>query len=79
LWDPRDTDRALRIWASYQETHDVSDQQGRAVAIDPATGEVWFGEDVLEITRQRDAAGRTGPTFALRVGSDHYYRKGRSG
>ena len=40
---------ALAIWAEYQTTHDVSARKGQAVGIDPDTGDVWFGEDILEI------------------------------
>jgi hypothetical protein len=76
-WKPEDSERALRIWDEYQRSHDVSARRGEAVAIDPRTGEVWFGDDMLDITRQREARGRSGPTFALRVGRDYYYRKGR--
>ena len=76
-WRPGQTEKALRIWQEYQREHDVSDLQGRTVAIAPDTGRVWSGADLLDIAAQREAEGSTEPTLALRVGHDHYVRKGQ--
>lgn len=51
-WKPEQTERARRFWDEYQKTHDVSDRMGQAVGIDPVTGNVWFGESILDIMDQ---------------------------
>jgi hypothetical protein len=75
-WTPDRTTRAKRIWNEYQQTHDLSDRTGQAAGIDPETGDVWFGEDALDIVRQRRAKGLDSPLFFERVGSATYLRKG---
>ena len=75
-WNPDQTARAKRIWTQYQQTHDLSDRTGQAAGIDPETGEVWFGEDALDIVRQRREKGLDSPLFFERVGSTTYLRKG---
>mgnify|MGYP001562559717 CR=1 FL=1 len=75
-WKEGDTARALEIWAEYQRTHDVSRHEGQAVGIDPASGRVWFGEDMLDIERQMRDAGQFAIFFCLTVGCDYYLRKG---
>ena len=75
-WTDADSIRAKQIWNEYQQLHDVSPRQGQAVGIDPATGQVWFGKTALEIWKQMEAAGHMVPLFFLRVGQDHYVRKG---
>ncbi|HJT78564.1 MAG TPA: hypothetical protein VJ739_15270 [Gemmataceae bacterium] len=71
-----DVARAEQIWAEYQQQHDVSDRIGQAVAIDPFSGRVWFGESGIEIRRQLDAEGIDPPIFLSRVGYGSYWRKG---
>jgi hypothetical protein len=75
-WTEEDTTRARRVWAEYQQQHDVSGRKGQAVGIDPVSGRVWFGESGLDIRRQQEAEGGWSPLLLLRVGSDHYIRKG---
>lgn len=75
-WTEADTATAKRIWEEYQRTHDLSDRIGQAVGIDPGTGEVWFGEDALDIVRQRRSRGLNSPLFFERVGFRTYLRKG---
>jgi hypothetical protein len=75
-WTDADSLHALQIWDDYQRLHDVSQRQGEAVGIDPATGQVWFGRTALEIRKQMEASGHVTPLFFLRVGQDHYVRKG---
>jgi hypothetical protein len=78
-WSEADTATAKRIWAEYQQTHDVSALRGQAAGIDPRTGEVWFGEDAVDIQQQRKALGLKGQLLFERVGFDTYLRKGRRG
>lgn len=75
-WTDADTERAKEIWAEYQRTHDVSDRINQTAGIDPASGSVWFGDSALDIVRQRDSEGETGPIYVVRVGYDYYIRKG---
>jgi hypothetical protein len=76
-WAADDTDRAMKFWAQYQETHDVSDYLGQTVGIDPASSRVWFGESARAVVEQARAEGVDSPLYCVRVGSDYYYRKGR--
>ena len=71
-----DVDRARQIWAEYQKQHDVSDRVGQAVGIDPVSGRIWFGESIVDISRQLDAEGIDVPLYFVRAGYDYYYRKG---
>lgn len=75
-WSPSDTIAAQRIWGEYQRAHDVSSQTGQTAGIDPVTGRVWFGESIKDIVAQLDAQGSATPLYFVRVGSDHYQRKG---
>jgi hypothetical protein len=75
-WTEAETAHAQQIWAAYQQQHDVSDRVGQAAGIDPASGRVWFGESAKAIALQRQAEGIDAPFFCVRVGFDHYYRKG---
>jgi hypothetical protein len=43
-----DVRRAEAHWADYQRTRDVSDRTGQTVGIDPDTGQVWFGDSIIE-------------------------------
>lgn len=75
-WGEADSARARQIWETYQKEHDVSARLGQAVGIDPATGQVWFGESAKDIFFQREAEGIRSPFYCVRVGSDFYIRKG---
>ena len=75
-WTEADTKRAWQIWADYQRTNDVSERTGQAVGIDPASGQVWFGESAKDIVLHLEAEGIRTPLFFLRVGQDYYGRKG---
>ena len=76
IWTDADTARACQIWADYQQKHDVAMCIGQAVGIDPASGQVWFGESAKDIVLRLDAEGIRVPLFFLRVGQDYYARKG---
>ena len=76
-WSASDTERAIAIWTQYQATHDVSASVGQTAGIEPETGRVWFGDSAQDIARQMDAAGGQRPFYAVRVGADHYVRRGR--
>jgi hypothetical protein len=75
-WTKADTERAKKIWADYVAAHDLSERQGQAAGIDPASGRIWFGESATEIVQQMDAADEFRPLYYVRVGKDYYFRKG---
>jgi len=78
-WSDTDTATAKRIWSGYQTTHDVSPEEGRTAGIDPVSGRIWFGDSAVETVRQMRADGIDRPLFFVRVGYDHYLRKGGRG
>jgi hypothetical protein len=71
-----DSARADRFWEDYQCEHDVSTRDGQAVGIDPVTGDVWFGESLIDIVQQRREVGLDSPLVFRRVGRPAYRRKG---
>lgn len=71
-----DIDRAVEIWAEYQQTHDLSDQEGRAAGINPVTGEVFLGESMTDIAQRRWQTGDKSPLYFVRIGSPTYWNKG---
>jgi hypothetical protein len=71
-----DVARAQQIWSEYQKQHDVSARVGQAAGIDPHTGQIWFGESIVDISRKRTVEGLDSPLFFVRVGFPTYYRKG---
>jgi hypothetical protein len=75
-WTEANSSLARGIWSEYQRHHDLSDEAGRTVGIDPTRGRVWFGQSIQDVIAQRDAAGCDAPLFFVRVGSATYYRKG---
>ena len=75
-WSDADSRKAKQIWTAYQQQHDLSERVGQTAGIDPITGQIWFGESIHDIVRQRDAKGLDSPLFFERVGSDTYFRKG---
>ncbi len=75
-WSPAHLERAQRLWAEYQQDHDVSDRLGQTAAIDPVSGNIWFGESAKDIWRQQDAEGVRPPCYLVRVGKGYYLRKG---
>ena len=76
VWTDADTARASEIWNAYQANHDLSQLHGKAAGIDPVSGRVWFGESAVEIADQLEAEGLDAPLYFVRVGFDHYLRKG---
>ena len=75
-FDRPDVERACEIWSEYQKMHDVSHLTGKAAGIDPATGQIWFGDDAIDIVTQMDREGAFRPLYFIRVGHDYYDRKG---
>jgi hypothetical protein len=75
-WSESDTATAKRIWADYQERHDLSTCAGKTAGIDPRTGRVWIGESIQDVLSQRDADAVDSLLFFERIGSRTYYRKG---
>ena len=76
-WTESDTAKARRFWAEYQQQHDVSDRIGQTAGVDPVSGRIWFGASAKDIVAQMEAKGVTTPLYFVRVGADHYLRKGR--
>jgi hypothetical protein len=54
----------------------MSELQDKAAAIEPQSGRVWIGESALNLRDQMRADGVDAPVYLIRVGSDHYLRKG---
>lgn len=75
-WSAADTQRAIEIWTGYQAAHDVSDRLGQTAGIEPESGRVWFGTSAQDIAQQMEQSGERHPFYAVRVGSEHYVRKG---
>ncbi|MEX0777857.1 MAG: hypothetical protein WD042_19320 [Phycisphaeraceae bacterium] len=75
-WKESDTQRSLDAWTRYQREHDVSAHLGRTAGIDPVSGQVWFGDSIEDISAQLQRHGATRPLYFLRIGQDHYFRKG---
>ena len=71
-----ETEQARHIWDVYQQEHDVSERIGHTAGIDPVSGRVWFGKSAQDIVTQMASEGVTAPLYFIRVGSDHYLRKG---
>ena len=71
-----DVKQAEEIWETYQRQHDVSGCKGQTVGIDPGTGHLWFGESIHEVVDRLKAENCFRPLYYVRVGYDHYYRKG---
>lgn len=76
-WTESDTERALGFWAAYQRQHDVSDRIGQTAGVDPSSGRIWFGASAKAIVAQLEAEGVMAPLYFVRVGADHYLRKGK--
>ena len=76
-WKPEYTTRAQQIWENYQRQHDLSDRQGKVVAIDPQSERVWIGNSGVDVAQQMQAEGVDAPVYLIRVGSDHFLQKGR--
>ena len=74
-WTEADSAKAKQIWVQYQRQYDLSDRVGQTVGIDPQSGQLWFGESILDIVSQRDAVGLTSLLFFERVGSEIYLNK----
>jgi hypothetical protein len=77
-WTEAETAEAKRIWAEYQETHDVSALAGQTAGIDPKRGRIWFGVSATEAAKKMRGDGVNCPLFFIRIGREHYLRKGRS-
>jgi hypothetical protein len=75
-WSPAATERALQLWAEYQQQHDLTARIGQTAGIDPVSERVWFGKSAKEIWLQQDAEGIDAPCYYVRVGKDYYLRKG---
>lgn len=70
-----DIAEAKRIWEEYQRDHDLSGLRGQAAGIDPKTGEVWLGKDLIDICHKRDELGLKSLLFFERIGFATYSKK----
>jgi hypothetical protein len=75
-WSSTHLERAIQYWAEYQHEHDISDRLGKTAGIDPVSGRIWFGDSAQDIWQQQEAAGIRTPCYFVRVGKNHYLRKG---
>jgi len=75
-WTDADTARACEIWQEYQSRNDLSQLLGKAAGIDPVSRRIWFGESAAEIVEQMERDGIATRLYFVRVGFDHYLRKG---
>jgi len=75
-WSDELTRLALDRWATYQEGHDLSERIGQTAGIDPSSDRVWFGESAAAIAEELGRQGLSTPLYFIRVGFDHYVRKG---
>ena len=71
-----DVQHAQQIWADYQRQQDMSKHQGGTAGIDPVSSRVWLGDSILAVSQQLEAEGLNVPLYFVRIGQDHYYRKG---
>lgn len=76
-WKPEYTDSAIRFWEAYQRDHDLAGMRGKTAAIDPVTGRVWIADSAVAIAESRASEGLDSPVYLVRVGYDHFVRKGR--
>lgn len=70
-----DIAEAKRIREEYQREHDLTGKQGYAAGIDPKTGEVWLGKDLIDICHKRDELGLKSQLFFVRIGFATYLKK----
>lgn len=76
-WKSEYTVRAQQIWEDYQRQHDLSNKRGKVAAIDPQSARIWIGDSGVDVAQQMQAEGVDVPVYLVRVGSDHFLRKGR--
>jgi hypothetical protein len=76
-WQPELTAKAQEIWRCYEKAHNLSEQEGKIAAVDPNTGQVWIGDTPREIQHAMRSVGATSPVYLVRIGTDHFIRKGR--
>ena len=76
LWTPDHTTRARQFWDTYQKNHDLTALTGHTAGIDPENGRVWVGETAEDILAQLEAEGLRTPLYFVRIGFDHYFRRG---
>ena len=75
-WSDEQIRAAKQVWEDYDNAHDLSDRKGQAAGIDPETGDVWLGDDIVDIVNNRRDEGLSSSLFFVRIGYPTYYRKG---
>lgn len=76
-WKPDYSTRAIQIWEEFQRKHDLSNQHGKVAAIDPQSERVWIGSSGVDVAEQMQDEGVEASVYLVRVGADHFVRKGR--
>jgi hypothetical protein len=76
-WKLDYTLRAEEIWAEYQREHDLCSLTGKVAGIEPVGGRVWIGDSAVEVAAQMEAVEVDAPVYLIRIGYDHFVRKGR--
>lgn len=74
-----DVERARAVWQEYCAQHDTTPRRGQTAGIEPVSGAIWFGDSATDVYRKKVADGIDAPLYVVRVGYDHYLRKGRRG
>lgn len=77
-WTDAESQKAREFWREYERTHDLSRQSGRTAGVDPTTGRIRFGDSIQSIVEQMESEGALVPLYYIRIGSNHYFRKGGS-
>ena len=72
-----DTLRAQQIWADYERNHDLSGVVGKIAGVERESGRIWIADSGVEISECMREDGIAAPVYLVRVGSDHFVRKGR--
>ena len=75
-WTEEDTAHACQVWQDYLAQNDIGSQTGKTAGIDPSTRKIWFGDSAADIVEEMERSGMSTPLYFVRVGFDHYLRKG---
>jgi hypothetical protein len=67
-------ERAKQIYRDKLAAILEPEHTGEIVAIIPETGDYFLGTNEIDASHRARDAGRTGPLYFLRVGSDYTYR-----
>jgi hypothetical protein len=71
-----DVERARAAWSDYCRQHDITKLKGKTAGIEPVSGRIWFGDSAVDVHDKMLADGVNALAYFIRVGYDHYVRKG---